>query len=144
MVRSTQWAGDIADVNRCAGGVTNSDLAMQLQANVSDSFPSSLSVQIGGFKVSRPSMRESTALGSALLAAHALGLFGWDVSNPSTLENVNTAGVNIFEPELPEKERKKAVKGWEKAVKRARHWYTVEEEDEVEGEFEKESGVPKV
>ena len=38
--------------------------------------------------MARPSMRESTALGSALLAGHALGLFGWDVNKPETLSKV--------------------------------------------------------
>ena len=89
-------------------------------------------------------MRESTALGSALLAAHALGLFGWDVSDPSTLSNVNTADVHVFEPELPEKDRLKSVKGWERAVEKAKGWYTAEEEDEQEGEFDEESGAKKV
>ncbi|RSH89383.1 Glycerol kinase [Saitozyma podzolica] len=114
------------------GGVTNSDLAMQLQAN------------IGGFNVARPSMRESTALGSALLAGHALKLFGWDLAEPNTLDKVNTADVHTFEPELPEKDRLKAIKGWERAVSRARKWHTSEEEDEEEDKFEEESGVHKV
>lgn len=86
-------------------------------------------------------MRESTALGSALLAAHALNLFGWDITDPSTLSEVNTADVHVFEPEISEKQRRKMIKGWERAVERARGWHTVEEEDEDEEEYEKESGV---
>ena len=34
---------------------------------------------VGGFEVVRPKMRESTAFGSALLAASAVG-FGWDIT----------------------------------------------------------------
>jgi glycerol kinase len=89
-------------------------------------------------------MRESTALGSALLAGHALGLFGWDLTKPETLSKVNTADVHTFEPELPEKERLKKIRGWEKAVSRARAWYTVEDEDEEEEREEEESGVQKI
>ena len=97
--------------------------------------------QIGNFKVSRPAMRESTALGSALLAAHALNLFGWDIENPSSLSEVNTSGVDIFEPKISAEERKRITQGWDKAVRRVRKWHSVEEEDAVEKEFEKESGV---
>jgi glycerol kinase len=89
-------------------------------------------------------MRESTALGSALLAGHALGLFGWDVTDPSTLEKVNTADVHTFEPEISEKARAKMMRGWERAVSRAKKWHTVEEEDEEEKAFEEESGAGKV
>lgn len=89
-------------------------------------------------------MRESTALGSALLAGHALGLFGWDLTRPETLSKVNTADVHTFEPELPEKERLRKIKGWEKAVSRARAWYTIEDEDRVEAEEEEEEGLTKI
>ncbi len=44
------------------GGMTNGDVAMQILADV------------GGFEVVRPQMRESTALGSALLAGSAIKL----------------------------------------------------------------------
>ena len=86
-------------------------------------------------------MRESTALGSALLAAHALKLFGWDLNKPETLSKVNTLHVDVFEPKISEEQRKKMIKGWDKAVERVRRWYTVEEEDEAEKRYEEESGV---
>ncbi|WWC96121.1 glycerol kinase [Kwoniella sp. B9012] len=114
------------------GGVTNSDLAMQLQAN------------IGGFNVARPAMRESTALGSALLAANALKLFGWDLSRPETLADVNTAGVHVFEPELEEKDRKKAIKGWERAVSRASKWHEEGDEEEEEERYEEQRGLSRL
>ena len=132
------------DTLKVDGGVTNSNLAMQIQANVSlgEVCPSMLNdadcPQIGGFNVARPAMRESTALGSALLAGSALGLFGWDLSKPDTLAEVNTANVDVFEPELPEKKRLKMIRGWEKAVERAKAWRSTEEEDEEEREFEEE------
>ena len=89
-------------------------------------------------------MRESTALGSGLLAAHALGLFGWDVTKPETLSKVNTADVHVFEPAIEEKMRLKMIRGWEKAVGRARKWYTPEEEDEVEKRWEEQSGEKRL
>jgi glycerol kinase len=82
--------------------------------------------------------RRSTALGSALLAGHALKLFGWDLSKPETLSEVNMQEAMYFDPEWPEAKRRKNVRGWERAVERARSWHTAEEEDEAEAEFEKE------
>lgn len=58
------------------GGMTNGDVVMQIQAD------------IGGFEVVRPEMRESTALGSALLAGSAVGFAGWDIDRPETLNKV--------------------------------------------------------
>lgn len=86
-------------------------------------------------------MRESTALGSALLAGSALGLFGWDLSKPETLAEVNTANVDVFEPELKEKTRLRMIRGWERAVERAKSWRSSEEEDEEEREFEEEEAA---
>lgn len=93
---------------RVDGGVTNSDHAMQIQAD------------LGGFIVERPEMRESTALGSALLAGSALGLFGWDMSKPETLRKVNARQMATFKPNLPEKERQRKWKGWQRAVERSK------------------------
>lgn len=89
-------------------------------------------------------MRESTALGSALLAGAALGLFGWDLTKPETLAEVNTANVDVFEPEITEKKRLKMIRGWEKAVTRAKAWHSIESEDEEEEEFEEEERVRSV
>lgn len=98
------------------GGMTNGDVAMQVLADV------------GGFEVLRPEMRESTALGSALLAGAAIGLFGWDLARPETLARVNTSRSAHFLPGLGEEERSKAWKGWMRAVERSRGWIeTVEE-----------------
>ncbi|KAJ7048137.1 FGGY family of carbohydrate kinase [Mycena amicta] len=78
------------------GGMTNGDVAMQVLADV------------GGFTVVRPEMRESTALGSALLTVAAIGLFGWDLNNPESLAEVNTKGSRDFKPELAEPERRES------------------------------------
>jgi len=85
-------------------------------------------------------MRESTALGSALLAGHALGLFGWDINRPETLAKVNTADTQLFEPKISAKQRSKMLKGWARAVERARAWKTDEDDDSEEEEDEKKAG----
>ena len=98
------------------GGMTNGDVAMEVLADV------------GGFEVIRPEMRESTALGSALLAASAIGLFGWDISRPETLKEVNTARNTKFNPRMTEQERAEAYRGWQRAVERSRGWFETTEE----------------
>jgi glycerol kinase len=55
---------------------------------------------VGGFDVVRPEMRESTPLGSALLAGAAIGLFGWDLEKPEKMARVNTARGTYFAPRL--------------------------------------------
>ncbi|KAG6864851.1 hypothetical protein C0991_006792 [Blastosporella zonata] len=92
------------------GGMTNGDLAMSVLADV------------GGFTVIRPEMRESTALGSALLAGAAIKLFGWDLSKPETLAEVNTKGSREFSPQLSTQEQLRRWDGWQRAVERAKGW----------------------
>jgi glycerol kinase len=64
----------------------------------------------------------STALGSALLAGSAIGLFGWDINNPDTLAEVNTKGNQEFKPDLIEAESLKRFQGWQRAVERSKGW----------------------
>ncbi|GAA5905268.1 hypothetical protein JCM6882_003732 [Rhodosporidiobolus microsporus] len=94
------------------GGMTGSDVTMQMQADVL------------GIDVRRPLMRESTVLGAALLAGGALGLFGWNLSNPRTLMKVNRLDVSIFKPQITEEEKEWKYAGWVRAVDRARGWKT--------------------
>ncbi|GAA6059553.1 hypothetical protein JCM10212_000609 [Sporobolomyces blumeae] len=94
------------------GGMTGSDVTMQLQADIL------------GIEVWRPQMRESTALGAAMLAGAALKLFGWDLTKPDTLKKVNRLKVTVFEPTLTEEEREWKYAGWQRAVDRARGWTT--------------------
>ncbi|KAL8278365.1 hypothetical protein RQP46_009257 [Phenoliferia psychrophenolica] len=94
------------------GGMTASDVMMQIQADIL------------GIDVDRPKMRESTALGAALLAGAALKLFGWDLATPASLLKVNTAGVRTFEPQISEEEREWKFAGWNRAVKRSMGWQT--------------------
>ncbi|KAJ8291827.1 Glycerol kinase [Rhodotorula toruloides] len=94
------------------GGMTGSDVTMQLQADIL------------GIDVRRPTMRESTVLGAALLAGGALGLFGWDLSRPETLQKVNRLKVSTFSPRITEEEKEWKYAGWVRAVDRARGWKT--------------------
>ena len=98
------------------GGMTNGDMVMKVLADV------------GGFEVIRPEMRESTALGSALLAGSAIRLFGWDIAQPATLHEVNTAGSQVFKPTIAQAERDTKWRGWQRAVERCRGWATSEGE----------------
>lgn len=81
-----------------------------------------LQADILGIEVERPVMRESTALGSAICAGVALGLFGWDLDKPETFKNVNVSGKTTFKPKNDEYDRARRWKGWEKAVKHASGW----------------------
>jgi len=112
------------------GGMTNGDFAMTLLAD------------IGGFSVIRPEMREyvaalyltisnyqltlsserSTALGSALLAGSAVHLFGWDVTKPETLQNVNMRDSREFKSHMVEHERQQKWEGWQRAIERSKGW----------------------
>ncbi|KAF8074908.1 glycerol kinase [Lyophyllum atratum] len=103
-------SGTDLKVLKVDGGMTNGDLAMSVLAD------------IGGFTVIRPEMRESTALGSALLAGSAIKLFGWDLSKPETLSEVNTKGSTEFAPNMAEEERQKRWEGWQRAVERSKGW----------------------
>ncbi|CAO1625766.1 unnamed protein product [Sympodiomycopsis kandeliae] len=93
------------------GGMTNSDIFCQIQSDILD------------LNVERPAMRETTALGSALLAGQAKGLFGWDLSRPETLSKVNMAGRDVFESKLEAEKRKELLKQWWRAVERSRGWH---------------------
>ena len=90
--------------------MTNGDGVMQILADLT------------GVEIVRPEMRESTALGSALLAGSAVGLFGWDIAKPETLHEVNTAGSTVFKPKTTKEYRDKKWAGWQRAVERSRGW----------------------
>jgi len=92
------------------GGMTNGDMAMEILAD------------IGGFSVIRPEMRESTALGSAFLAGSAIRLFGWDITKPDTMAEVNKKGSIEFKPSMGETTREKMWQKWQRAVDRAKKW----------------------
>ena len=63
-------------------------------------------------------MLETTALGAAIAAGFAVGVW----STFEELQNVNTAGVKTFTPQIGKEERDKRGKKWEKAVNMCRGW----------------------
>ena len=65
------------------GGMTNSDVFVQIQADIL------------GVAVMRPSMRETTALGAALAAGLAVGVW----SSVDQLQSMASAAMTTFQPE---------------------------------------------
>lgn len=88
------------------GGVSNSNIAMQIEADLL------------GITVERPSMRETTAFGTAIAAGLAVGIW----SSVHDLDQVNVEGVTTFKPKLTEAEREERYDIWKKAVESSLHW----------------------
>ncbi|KAJ6024952.1 Glycerol kinase [Penicillium herquei] len=88
------------------GGMSNSDLAMQSQANL-------ISIP-----VYRPKMRETTALGAAIAAGLAVGLW----RNFAELRDINRSGGAVFEPQITREESSSKFGEWEKAVRMCKGW----------------------
>ncbi|GAB0134446.1 hypothetical protein EsDP_00002818 [Epichloe bromicola] len=88
------------------GGLSDSDLCMQTQADLS------------GIRVHRPAMRETTSLGAAIAAGLATGVW----SSIDDLEGINSSGRTVFEPEIGENERADSRRMWERAVDMCRGW----------------------
>ncbi|OQE46344.1 hypothetical protein PENCOP_c001G03334 [Penicillium coprophilum] len=88
------------------GGMSNSDLAMQTQADL-------ISIP-----VYRPKMRETTALGAAIAAGLAVGVW----RNFAELRDINRSGGAVFEPQVSRQESDTQFGQWEKAVQMSRGW----------------------
>jgi glycerol kinase len=90
---------------RVDGGATANDLLMQIQADVL------------GIPVDRPAVRETTALGAALLAGLATGFF-------PAADAVATARriEKRFEPSTDEPGRQRLLASWRSAVERSKGW----------------------
>ncbi|KAL2859026.1 hypothetical protein BJX68DRAFT_252751 [Aspergillus pseudodeflectus] len=88
------------------GGMSNSDLAMQIQADL-------ISIP-----VYRPKMRETTALGAAIAAGLAVGLW----RNFAELRDINRAGGTVFRPQMPLEKSRGLFSLWEKAVRMCKGW----------------------
>ena len=90
---------------RVDGGAAKNDLLMQFQADIL------------GIPVVRPKETETTALGSAYLAALAVGYF-------KSLEELAShwAIDRTFEPKMPADQRQKLQSEWNKALGRAKGW----------------------
>ena len=98
------------------GGMSNSDVCMQTQSNL---------IQI---PVDRPKMRETTALGAAIAAGFAVGVW----KDFEELKEINSEGRYYFKPDISQTKAAKMYKKWEKAVQMSKGW--VDEDDEEEKE----------
>ncbi|KAJ3013002.1 hypothetical protein HKX48_005977 [Thoreauomyces humboldtii] len=86
------------------GGMTASDLGMQIQADLL------------GIAVERPQMRETTALGAALAAGLTVGVW-------KDLDHFTTAiAPDVFKPKIEAKDRDERYASWKKAVERSLNW----------------------
>jgi glycerol kinase len=88
------------------GGMCNSDLTMQTQTDLI------------GIPVKRPAMRETTALGAAIAAGFAVGV--WE--SIDELKNINTEGATSFSPKISREDADKRFAQWEKAVQMSKGW----------------------
>lgn len=87
------------------GGASANDFLMQTQADIINA------------PVKRPRCIETTAMGAAYLAGLAVGY--WKDKE----EVINNWAIDkVFTPEIDSEERRKKIKGWEKAVKYAYGW----------------------
>jgi glycerol kinase len=88
------------------GGMSNSDLTMQTQADII------------GIPVNRPLMRETTALGAAIAAGFAVDVW----KDFSELKEINKEDRTIFKPQIEPKKSDLMFKKWEQAVQMCRGW----------------------
>ena len=90
------------DIIRVDGGMTASDQLMQIQAD------------IGGVEIDRPVMLETTALGAALAAGLAVGVW------PSLAAFAQERGASQrFSPLISQESREKMKKGWDLAIQKS-------------------------
>ncbi|KAI9711147.1 MAG: hypothetical protein M1812_007251 [Candelaria pacifica] len=88
------------------GGMTDSDLCMQTQADI---------IRI---PVDRPIMRETTALGAAIAAGFAVDVW----KEFEELKEINRADRTVFKPRISEEESTKMYRRWDKAVHMSKGW----------------------
>ncbi len=90
---------------RVDGGASANQFLMQFQADVL------------GCRVVRPSVIETTALGAALLAGLATGVWR-DIEEIRRVWRMDMS----FMPQMEDVQREKALRGWHKAVERSMRW----------------------
>lgn len=88
------------------GGMSDSDECMQIQSDVLN------------IEVVRPEMRETTALGAAIAAGLATGI--WE--SLDSLNDVNVEGQSIFKPRISNEEKNRMYAGWKEAIVRSLGW----------------------
>lgn len=91
---------------RVGGGLANSDLACQIQADVA------------GVRVIRARDTETSARAAALLAGLGVGLWPDQTALPPLLDGHE----RIFEPQLDQAQRAELLGRWHRALERARGW----------------------
>ncbi|KAG0227341.1 Glycerol kinase [Mortierella sp. GBA43] len=91
---------------RVDGGLSNSDICMQLQADIL------------GIQVSRPMMRESTALGAATAAAVHLNIGMWQGGFKAFTERLSESAdvLQKFTPRTTDNEREEQYRLWQRAI----------------------------
>jgi len=101
------------------GGMSNSDLTMQTQANIL------------GIPINRPVMRETTALGAAIAAGFAVNIW----KEFGELKNINKEDRTIFKPQISKKKSNAMFVHWSHAVEMSKGWVREsEQEDDDEDE----------
>ncbi|KAH8668224.1 hypothetical protein BGZ60DRAFT_528552 [Tricladium varicosporioides] len=88
------------------GGMSNSDLCMQTQADII------------GIPVDRPVMRETTALGAAIAAGFAVNIW----KEFDELKEINREDRKIFTPQVDEKKSRMMFRKWTQAVEMSKGW----------------------
>lgn len=91
---------------RVGGGLANSDLACQIQAD------------LAGVTLVRARDTETSARAAALLAGLGAGVW----ASPAELPPLLDGGERTFEPRLPPERRAELLGRWRRAVERARGW----------------------
>lgn len=94
------------------GGLSNSDLCMQTQADIT------------GIPVDRPKMKETTALGAAIAAGLATGVW----KELEDLKQVNRKDRKVFYPQIDRAKADQMFKKWEQAVQMSRGWCQVQDQ----------------
>ena len=97
--------GEAPKVLRVDGGASANGLLMQFQSDITH------------VEVQRPGVQETTALGAALLAGLAVGVYH---NLDETARCRQTAA--IFMPTMPDDERAALLEGWKRAVDGAIYW----------------------
>lgn len=92
------------------GGASRDKFLMQFQADILNK------------PVRRPVIRETTALGAALLAGLATGVWSSQEEVKSRMKTDS-----LYEPAMDEAKRQKLLRGWHKAVGRSLDWAEPEE-----------------
>ncbi|WP_175623498.1 glycerol kinase GlpK [Chryseobacterium schmidteae] len=106
VVKAMEADAEVKSVElRVDGGASSSNLLMQFQSD------------IFGFRIARPKTLETTALGAAYLAGLAVGYW-------KDIDEIKKQWIidREFEPDMKQEKADELLKGWHKAVGRAKNW----------------------